>query len=103
MRLEHGKVVPHLTVDDRVARGRAARGQEPRTSHADFVAGTPTGPCGAAGVAGRHAVTSLVPIRYGRMLLSPFTFYRGAALIMAADLAGTPRSGSPPNCVVTRT
>ena len=38
-------------------------------------------------------VPSLVPIRYGRMLVSPFTFYRGAALIMAADLAGTPRSG----------
>ena len=35
----------------------------------------------------------LVPIRYGRMLVSPFTFYRGAALIMAHDLAGTPRSG----------
>ena len=35
----------------------------------------------------------LVPIRYGRMLVSPFTFYRGAALIMAADLAGTPASG----------
>ena len=35
----------------------------------------------------------LVPIRYGRMLVSPFTFYRGAALIMAADLAATPRSG----------
>ncbi len=35
----------------------------------------------------------LVPIRYGRMLVSPFTFYRGAALIMAADLASTPRSG----------
>ena len=38
-------------------------------------------------------VPELVPIRYGRMLVSPFTFYRGAALIMAADLAGTPRSG----------
>jgi uncharacterized protein (DUF2252 family) len=38
-------------------------------------------------------VTELVPIRYGRMLVSPFTFYRGAALIMASDLAGTPRSG----------
>ncbi len=35
----------------------------------------------------------LVPLRYGRMLVSPFTFYRGAALIMAADLAGTPRTG----------
>jgi len=38
-------------------------------------------------------VADLVPIRYGRMLVSPFTFYRGAALIMAADLAGSPRSG----------
>jgi uncharacterized protein (DUF2252 family) len=38
-------------------------------------------------------VPELVPIRYGRMLISPFTFYRGAALIMAADLAATPRSG----------
>jgi uncharacterized protein (DUF2252 family) len=38
-------------------------------------------------------VPELVPIRYGRMLVSPFTFYRGAALVMAADLAGTPDSG----------
>ena len=38
-------------------------------------------------------VPELVPIRYGRMLVSPFTFYRGAAYIMAADLAGTPRTG----------
>ena len=40
----------------------------------------------------------LVPIRYGRMLVSPFTFYRGAALIMAGDLAGTPRSGFTVQC-----
>jgi uncharacterized protein (DUF2252 family) len=38
-------------------------------------------------------VAELVPIRYGRMMLSPFTFYRGAAFIMAADLAATPRTG----------
>jgi uncharacterized protein (DUF2252 family) len=38
-------------------------------------------------------VPELIPIRYGRMLVSPFTFYRGAALIMAADLAASPRSG----------
>ena len=42
---------------------------------------------------GGSRVPELVPIRYGRMLVSPFTFYRGAALIMAADLAATPRSG----------
>ena len=41
---------------------------------------------------------SLVPIRYGRMLVSPFTFYRGAALIMASDLAATPRSGLTVQC-----
>ena len=40
----------------------------------------------------------LVPIRYGRMLVSPFTFYRGAAMIMASDLAGTPRSGLIVQC-----
>ena len=43
-------------------------------------------------------VPELVPIRYGRMLVSPFTFYRGAAKIMAADLAGTPRSGLTVQC-----
>ena len=43
-------------------------------------------------------ITELVPIRYGRMLASPFTFYRGAALIMAADLAATPRSGLTAQC-----
>ena len=40
----------------------------------------------------------LVPVRYGRMLVSPFTFYRGAALIMASDLAATPRSGLQVQC-----
>jgi uncharacterized protein (DUF2252 family) len=43
-------------------------------------------------------VSELVPIRYGRMLVSPFTFYRGAALIMANDLASTPRSGLTVQC-----
>jgi uncharacterized protein (DUF2252 family) len=43
-------------------------------------------------------VPELVPIRYGRTLVSPFTFYRGAALIMASDLAKTPRSGLTVQC-----
>ena len=42
---------------------------------------------------GSTRVPELVPIRYGRMLVSPFTFFRGAAALMAADLAGTPRTG----------
>ena len=94
MRYAHGKVVPHLTVDERAARGKAARREVPRSSHAGFTPGVHR-PDPVALLAQQDAtrVPELVPIRYGRMLVSPFTFYRGAALIMAADLAGTPRSG----------
>src|SRR6476661_195367 len=94
MRHEHGKVVPHLTVEERVARGKAARREVPRSSHAGF---TPGGhrldPVTLLEQQAVSRVPELVPIRYGRMLVSAFTFYRGAALIMASDLAGTPRSG----------
>jgi uncharacterized protein (DUF2252 family) len=94
MRYLHGKVVPHLSVEERVARGKAARREVPRSSHAGF---TPSGhrpdPVALLEDQAATRVPELVPIRYGRMLVSPFTFYRGAALIMAADLAGTPRSG----------
>ena len=88
------KVVPHLTVAERVARGKAARREVPRSSHASMSAG-PVRPDPVALLEGQAAsrVAELVPIRYGRMLVSPFTFYRGAALIMASDLAGTARSG----------
>ena len=88
------KVVPHLTVAERVARGKAARQEVPRTSHASFSAG-PVRPDPVALLEGQAAsrVAELVPIRYGRMLVSPFTFYRGAALIMASDLTGMARSG----------
>jgi uncharacterized protein (DUF2252 family) len=94
MRYQHGKVVPHLTVEERVARGKAARREVPRSSHAGF---TPSehrpDPVALLEHQAESRVPELVPIRYGRMLVSAFTFYRGAALIMAADLAGTPRSG----------
>ena len=86
---------PHLSVAERVARGRAARREVPRSSHAVF---EPTAhrldPIELLERQADMRVPELVPIRYGRMLASPFTFYRGAALIMAADLAATPRSGS---------
>src|SRR4051794_13625934 len=94
MRYEHGKVVPHLTVAERVARGKAARREVPRSSHAGFTPGAHR-PDPVA-LLEQQAVTrlpELIPIRYGRMLVSAFTFYRGAALLMASDLAGTPRSG----------
>jgi uncharacterized protein (DUF2252 family) len=94
MRYEHGQVVPHLSVDERVARGKAARREVPRSNHADFTPGTHRlDPVALLEHQALSRVPELVPIRYGRMLVSPFTFYRGAALIMAADLAATPRSG----------
>jgi len=84
----------HLTVDQRVARGRAARAQAPRSVHGRW-APAPDRPDPVALLEEQAAsrVPQLVPVRYGRMLVSPFTFYRGAALIMAADLAATPVSG----------
>src|SRR5690242_16593925 len=84
----------HLTVDQRVARGRTARREAPRSEHGRWRA-APDRPDPVALLEEQAAtrVPELVPIRYGRMLVSPFTFYRGAAAIMAADLASTPVSG----------
>jgi uncharacterized protein (DUF2252 family) len=84
----------HLTVDQRVARGKTARAQAPRSAHGAW-APAPDRPDAVALLEEQAAsrVPQLVPIRYGRMLVSPFTFYRGAALVMASDLAGTPVSG----------
>ncbi|WP_214368822.1 DUF2252 domain-containing protein [Pseudonocardia sp. H11422] len=85
---------PHLTPHDRAALGRAARSTVPRSSHAVFDPG-PSRPDPVASLESQSAarVPELVPIRYGRMAVSPFTFYRGAALLMASDLSGTPLSG----------
>ena len=79
-------------IASRVARGRDARRRVPPESHAECRRG------GTAAVdillkQGANRVPELVPIRYGRMLVSPFTFYRGAAYLMAADLDPTPRTG----------
>jgi hypothetical protein len=84
----------HLSVEERTARGKAARSEVPRASHADWEP-SPSRPDPIELLEGQAStrVPELVPIRYGRMLVSPFTFYRGAALVMAADLAATPRSG----------
>ena len=88
-----GRAAPHRS-EERVARGKAARREVPRESHADFTPGAlRRDPVELLESQAATRVPELVPIRYGRMLVSPFTFYRGAALIMAADLAGTPRSG----------
>ncbi len=84
----------HLTVDERVARGRAARTEAPRSSHGRWEpAPDRPDPITLLEEQAESRVAELVPIRYGRMLVSPFTFYRGGALIMASDLAATPQSG----------
>jgi uncharacterized protein (DUF2252 family) len=78
---------------DRVARGKDARAVAPLDSHAEFSPGRGRDPVGLLLGQAESRVPELVPVRHGRMLVSPFTFYRGAALPMAADLAGTPASG----------
>jgi len=84
----------HLTVEERQARGLAARKDAPRSSHGRWepAPGRPD-PVALLEAQGAARVPELVPVRYGRMLASPFTFYRGAAAIMAADLAPSPVSG----------
>ena len=65
----------------------------PLESHAEFTPGPSRDPVGLLLEQEKTRVPELLPIRHGRMLVSPFTFYRGAALPMAADLATTPASG----------
>ena len=85
--------VEHLSRADRAARGKDARTAAPLESHAEFGPGPSRDPVGLLLSQAESRVPELMPIRHGRMLVSPFTFYRGAALPMAADLASTPASG----------
>jgi uncharacterized protein (DUF2252 family) len=86
--------VPHPSVDERRARGKEARNRTPPSSHSGWVAAT-NRPDPVALLEQQNATREpdLVPVRHGRMLVSPFTFYRGAAKIMAADLKDTPVAG----------
>ena len=86
--------VGRLTPAERAARGKAARAQVPRDSHAGFdpPADRPD-PIALLEQQATTRVPELVPVRWGRMMVSPFTYYRGAALPMASDLATTPVSG----------
>src|SRR4051794_32963017 len=88
------RAVEHLTAAERAARGKAARAEVPRSSHAEWQA--PSGRRDPVAIIEEQALTrvpELVPIRHGRMLVSAFTFFRGAAALMAMDLAGTARTG----------
>jgi uncharacterized protein (DUF2252 family) len=83
-----------LSMQERVARGKAARAAAPRESHEVFdPPATRPDPVALLEQQAESRVRELVPIRYGRMLVSPFSFFRGAALPMASDLAGTPSTG----------
>ena len=89
-----GTSAQHLTPSERGALGKAARTPAPRAAHEAWEASTSRpDPVELLESQAASRVQDLVPIRYGRMLVSPFTFFRGAALIMASDLSTTPRSG----------
>jgi uncharacterized protein (DUF2252 family) len=80
--------------EGRRAFGRAVRVAVPRSSHAMWSPpGDRTDPVALLEEQATSRVADLIPVRHGRMMVSPFTFYRGAALLMAADLARTPSSG----------
>jgi uncharacterized protein (DUF2252 family) len=87
------ELAPHLTLEERIERGRAARKAVPRRAHATWEpAPKRRDPVELLEEQAATRVPELVPLRYGRMLVSPFTFYRGAAYVMAADLADLPRT-----------
>jgi uncharacterized protein (DUF2252 family) len=82
------------TPAQRAAHGKEARKRAPRSAHAEWKPGPGRpDPVTLLEEQGRERAPDLVPIRYGRMLASPSAFYRGGALLMASDLAGTPASG----------
>jgi uncharacterized protein (DUF2252 family) len=86
--------VEHLTMAERAARGKAARKLAPLSVHGEWQPSSDRAdPVSLLEEQGTSRVPELVPIRYGRMLVSPFTFYRGAAYLMASDLASAPRTG----------
>ena len=85
---------PHFTPAERVARGRAARVDLPRSVHARWEpAPLRRNPVELLEEQAQTRLPELIPIRYGRMLESPLAFYRGGAYLMAADLAAGPRTG----------
>src|SRR5215212_273618 len=86
--------IAHPSVEERRAHGKEARSRTALSSHSGWApASDRPDPVGLLEEQNRTREPDLVPVRHGRMLVSPFTFYRGAAKVMAADLAGTPTAG----------
>jgi uncharacterized protein (DUF2252 family) len=82
------------SVDERMAAGKALRQKVPHERHADYKpAPKRQDPVAILEAQAKTRLADLVPIRYARMLASPFSFLRGSAAVMAADLAHTPVSG----------
>ena len=85
---------PDAAYQQRRERGRAARQVVPRGAHAGWTpAPDRPDPVTLLEVQAKGRLEELMPIRYGRMMASPFTFLRGSAIVMANDLASTPKSG----------
>ena len=84
---------PHPSREERAAAGKSARERLSLDALADLAADGRSDPVTLLASQAGSRVPDLVPIRYGRMVATPFAFYRGAALIMAADLARIPSSG----------
>ena len=88
------KLKETASAEERAAAGKAAREKVPRSSHGEWKPpARRRDPVKVLEDQAKSRVPELVPIRYGRMLALPFTFFRGAAAIMAMDLAKTPQSG----------
>jgi uncharacterized protein (DUF2252 family) len=85
--------VAHPTREQRVAIGKAARAAVPRSRHAELSLDGRPDPLALIAEQVRERIPELIPVRYGRMIDSPFAFYRGSAVVMASDLSRTPRSG----------
>ncbi len=96
--------VPHLTlrndsIADRLKSGKERRSTVPRSSHAGFKpAANRPDPIAEIEESNLGRVPDLIPIRYGRMMLSPFGFLRGSAAVMANDLSNTPATGLKVQC-----
>ncbi len=83
-----------ILLEERRGRGKALRDAVPRASQAGWKASKDRGdPVEIVSASNQGRMAQLIPIRFGRMSASPFAFYRGAAALMAADLATTPASG----------
>ena len=80
------------TREERAEAGRALRREFPRSAHAEWSPGS-RDPVTVLTTQGAARVAELLPIRYARMSESPFAFFRGAAAVMASDLATTPATG----------